>query len=56
MQRVTLGVGDFFGPVEKVLKETFVPSLFESMREGVPELGVTRLPVKQALLALPDPS
>ena len=56
MQRETLGVGDFFGLVETDLKETFVPSLFEGLREGVPERGVTRLPDKQAVLALPDPS
>ena len=31
MQRVTLGVHDSFGPVEKALKETFVPELFEGM-------------------------
>ena len=33
-----------------------MPALFEGLREGVPERGVTRLPVKQAGLALPDPS
>ena len=46
MQRVTPGFGDSNGPVERSLKETFVPTLFEGLREGVPELGVTRLPVK----------
>ena len=56
MQRVAPGVGDAFGPVETALKETFVPELFEGLREGVPEQGVTRLPVKQAGLAIPDPS
>ena len=54
VQRVTPGVGDSFGPVEKALKETFVPALFEGLREGMPKRGVTRLPVKQAGLALPD--
>ena len=29
MQRVTPGIGDAFGPVEKALRETFVPALFE---------------------------
>ena len=33
-----------------------MPALFEGLREVVPERGVTRLPVKQARLALPDPS
>ena len=56
MQQVTPGVGDSFEPVEKALKETFVPALFEGLCEGVLERGVTRLPVKQAGLALPDPS
>ena len=56
MQRVTPGVRDSFGPVEDALKETFVLVLFKGLREGVPERGVTCLPVKQAGLALPDPS
>ena len=56
VQRVTSGVGDSFGPVEEAIKETFVPALFEGLQEGVPDRGVTVLPVKQAGLALPDPS
>ena len=56
VQRVAPGVGYAFVPVEVVLKEIFVPALFHGLREGVPERGVTRLPVKQAGLALPDPS
>ena len=56
MQRVTPGGGGSFGPVEKALKETFVPALFEGLQEEVPERGVTRLPVKQVGLDLPDPS
>ena len=56
MQRVTLGVGKGFGPVETALKETSVLAFFEGLREGVPEQRVTRLPVKQGGLALPDPS
>ena len=55
MKRVTLGIGNAFGPVEKGMRETFVPELFEGMDGGVPERGVTRLPVKQVGLALPDP-
>ena len=54
MQRVTPGIGDTFGPVEKALRETFVPALFEGLGNDVPEREVTRLPVKQAGLALPD--
>ena len=56
MQRVTLGIGDAVGPVEKALKETFVPELFDGLGDGVPEVGVICLPVKQAGLALPDPT
>ena len=56
MQKVTLGVGNYFGTVDKALKETFVPALFEGLQEGVPEQGVTGLPVSHAKLALPDPS
>ena len=56
MKWVNLGVGDAFGPVETALKETFVLTFFEGLGDGVPEQGVTRLPVKQAGLALPDPS
>ena len=56
MQRVTPGIGNAFRPVETALKETFVPALFEVMVNGVPERRVALLPVKQAVLALPDPS
>ena len=56
VQWVTPGVGDSFGYVETALKETFVPALFKGMRESVPEREVTRLPVKQAGLALLGPS
>ena len=56
MQRVTPGVGDVFGPVDEALKDIFVPALYEVLREGVPDRGITRLPVKQAGLALPDPT
>ena len=56
MQRVTPGIGDAFGPVDKALKETFVLALFEGLGDGVPERGVTHLPYKQAGLALPDPT
>ena len=56
MQQVTPGIRDAFDPVETVLKETFVPTLFEGMGNGVPKRGVTRLPVKQDRLDLPDPS
>ena len=56
MQRVTLGVGDGFGPVEVAFQEIFVPALYEGLREGLSERGITHLTVKQTGLALPDPT
>ena len=55
MQRVTPGVGAAFGPVEEALREVFVPALFRGLTEGLPTRENTRLPVKQAGLAIPDP-
>ena len=46
MQRVTPGIGNAFGPVEKALRETFVPALFKRLGEGTLKRGVTLLPVK----------
>ena len=54
MQRVTSGIVDAFGPVEKALRETFFPALFQGLGEGAPDIGVTCLPMKQAVLSLPD--
>ena len=47
------GIGDAFVLVEDALQETFLPALFQGLVEGTPGREVTRLPVKQALLALP---
>ena len=46
VQRVNLGIGDAFVPMEKALWETFVPALLEGVGEGAPERGSTRLKVK----------
>ena len=54
MQQVTLGIGYYFIPVEEALRETFLPNLFQGLGEGSPGRGVTRLPVKQAVMAVPD--
>ena len=56
VQRVTPGIGDTFGPVEKALREAFMPELFKGLGDGAPGRWVTCLPVKQAVLALPDPN
>ena len=56
MQRVTPNTGDAFRLVEKLLWVSFMTALFQVVGEGIPERGVTRLPVKQAHLALLDPT
>ena len=56
MQRVTPVIGNAFGSVEKALRDTLLPALFEVLGEGAQERGVTRLSVKQARLELPDPT
>ena len=56
MHWITLGIGDAFVPVEKVLRETFFLAIFEGLGEGALERVVTRLSVKQAGLDLPDPT
>ena len=56
MQRVTPGIGDAFGPAEQALWETFIPALLQGLGKGTPGRGVTRIPVKQAVLGLPDPT
>ena len=54
MQRVTLGLGDYFEPVEEDIATTFLPTLFKGVGDGAPGRAITRMPVKQAGLALPD--
>ena len=54
VQRVTPGIGNAFGPIEKALQETFLPALFDGLGEGAPERGVTRMTVKHSGLALTD--
>ena len=56
VQWVALGIGDAFGLLEKALWEIFAPALFEVLGEGSPERGFSCLPVKQAGLALSDPT
>ena len=56
MQRVTPDIRDAFGPVEQALMGAFIPSFFQCLGEVTPGKVVTRLPVKQAGLALPDPT
>ena len=56
VQRVTLGIGNAFGPVEEEIKKAFIPELFHGVGYGAPGKAITRLPVKQEGMALPDPT
>ena len=56
VQRVTPGIGDAFGPVEEEIPTAFLPEIFEGVGYGAPGRAITRLPAKQAGLALPDPT
>ena len=56
VQRVTPGIGNAFGPVENLIRETFLSDIFEGLGGGAPERRVTCLSVKQAGLALPYPT
>ena len=56
VQRVTPGIGNEFGPVEEEIAKAFLPALFEGVGYGTPGREITRLPVKQAGMALPDPT
>ena len=56
VQRVTPGIGNAFGPVEEEIAKAFLPALFEGAGDGAPGREITRLPVKQAGMALPDPT
>ena len=50
------GIREAFSPVEEVLREIFLPSLFQGLGEGTTGRGVTYLPVQQAKMSLPDPT
>ena len=56
MQQVTPGIGDEFGPVEEEITKAFLLALFEGVGDGAPGREITRFPVKQAGMALPDPT
>ena len=56
VQWVNPGISDAFGPVEEEIAKAFLPALFEGVGDGPPGREITRLPVKQAGMALPDPT
>ena len=46
MQKVTPDIGENFGPVEQVLRDTFIPDLFQGLVERTLGRGLTHLLVK----------
>ena len=56
VQRVTPGISNAFRPVEEEIEKAFLPALFEGVRDRAPGREITRLPVNQAGMALPDPT
>ena len=55
VQKVTPGIEDDFGPVEENIATAFLPALFMGVGDRSPGRAITRLPVKQAGLAIPYP-
>ena len=56
MQRVTPDIGEEFSPVVDTIRYSLLTDLFQGVGEGISGRGVTRLPVKQVGLNLPDPT
>ena len=56
LQHFTQGIGEDFLPVEEDLHHSFLPSLFRVATDEVPDKRVTRIPAKQAGLAIPNPN
>ena len=54
MKRVNPAIEDTFVSVDQVLREAFILDLLHGIGEGTHVSGVSRLPVKQAGLALTD--
>ena len=56
MQCVTPEIGMDFQGVKDVLWYIFLPALFQGATTQIPRRAMANMPVKQARLALPDPS
>ena len=56
MQRITPEIGVDFQVVEDALWDILLPALFQGDMEQIPRRAITVLPVKQAIIALPDPT
>ena len=54
MQRVTLGIGMAFQPVEENLQDTFIPALFQRVTSQIPGRAITGLQVKHYGISLPN--
>ena len=56
LQRVTLDIGMAFQVVEDALRNFFLIDLFQGAMAQIPGRAITGLTVKQAGIALPDPT
>ena len=56
MQRVIPYIGISFQVLEDALQDLFIPALFQGAPSQIPGRSITGLPVKQAGIALPDPT
>ena len=56
IQRVTPGIEIAFRTVEDALHDAFILALFKGVISQIPGRVVTGMPVKQAGVALPDPT
>ena len=49
-------IGNAFGPVEEEIVMVFLTELFKGVGDRAPGRAITRLPVKQVGIGLPDPT
>ena len=56
VQQVTPGIREAFCPVEEALYKSFLVDLFHSATTSILERGVTYLPFKQDVIAIPIPN
>ena len=56
MQHITPGIGMEFQVVEDDMRDAFLPTLFQGDMYKIPRRGITSFLVKQAGIALPEPT
>ena len=56
MQRVTPCTGPKFQPMEDKMRDMFLPDIFKGSTYQIPGKSVTSLKVKQAGIAIPEPT